>query len=137
MTRGAVLVRPAAFAEIAASLRRGHRPSPGPHPRHLPVRGDDGRGLLAGLSNENAARYAFLLATPIIGAAAALKLPELFGSTGDGIRGQALVASLCSAATAYLSVRFLLRYFETRTLVPFAVWCLGFVAACSLYFLAT
>jgi undecaprenyl-diphosphatase len=96
-----------------------------------------GGGLLVGLSHRDAARFAFLLATPIIGAAAALKLPDLFGSTGDGIRGQALVASLCSAATAYLAVRFLLRYFETRTLIPFAVWCLAFGAACSLYFLVS
>jgi undecaprenyl-diphosphatase len=96
-----------------------------------------GGGLLVGLSHRDAARFAFLLATPIIGAAAALKLPDLLGSTGDGIRGQALVASLCSAVTAYLAVRFLMRYFETRTLVPFAVWCLGFGAACSIYFLAT
>ena len=56
-----------------------------------------GGGLLAGLSNKDAARFAFLLATPIIGAAALLKLPELFGSQGDGVRGQALVGSLCSA----------------------------------------
>ena len=56
-----------------------------------------GGGLLVGLSHKDAARFAFLLATPIIGAAALLKLPELFGSTGDGVRGQALVASLCSA----------------------------------------
>jgi undecaprenyl-diphosphatase len=94
-------------------------------------------GLLVGLSHRDAARFAFLLATPIIGAAAVLKLPELFGPEGNGIRGQALVASLCSAATAYLAVRFLLRYFETRTLIPFAVWCLAFGAACSLYFLTT
>ena len=93
-----------------------------------------GGGLLVGLSHKDAARFAFLLATPIIGAAALLKLPELFGSQGDGIRGQALVASLCAGVTAYLSVRFLMRYFETRTLVPFAVWCLGFGAACSVYF---
>lgn len=96
-----------------------------------------GGGLLVGLSHRDAARFAFLLATPIIGAAAALKLPELFGSQGSGIRGQALVASLCSAATAYLAVRFLMRYFETRTLIPFAIWCLTFGAACSLYFLTT
>ncbi len=96
-----------------------------------------GGGLVVGLSHKDAARFAFLLATPIIGAAAVLKLPELAGSEGDGIRGQALVASLCSALTAYLSVRFLLRYFETRTLIPFAVWCLVFGAACSVYFLAT
>src|SRR2546423_1516051 len=96
-----------------------------------------GGGLLVGLSHKDAARFAFLLATPIIGAAAVLKLPELFGSQGDGIRGQALVASLCAGVTAYLSVRFLMRYFETRTLIPFAVWCLAFGAACSIYFLAT
>src|ERR1700674_4179223 len=55
-----------------------------------------GGGLLVGLSNKDAARYAFLLATPIIGSAAILKLPELFGSAGNGVGGQALVASLCS-----------------------------------------
>jgi undecaprenyl-diphosphatase len=96
-----------------------------------------GGGLLVGLSHKDAARFAFLLATPIIGAAAVLKLPELFGSEGDGIRGQALLASLCSALTAYLSVRFLMRYFETRTLIPFAAWCLLFGAACTLYFAVT
>jgi undecaprenyl-diphosphatase len=96
-----------------------------------------GGGLLVGLSNEDAARFAFLLATPIIGAAALLKLPDLFGPDGDGIRGQALVASLCAAASAYVSVRFLMRYFETRTLIPFAIWCLAFGAVCSIYFLAT
>ena len=94
-------------------------------------------GLVVGLSHKDAARFAFLLATPIIGAAAALKLPELAGSEGDGIRGQALVASLCAALTAYVSVRFLMRYFETRTLIPFALWCLAFGGACSFYFLAT
>ena len=92
-----------------------------------------GGGLLVGLSHRDAARFAFLLATPIIGAAALLKLPELFGPEGDGIRGQALVASLCSAATAYLAVRFLMRYFETRTLIPFAVWCLAFGAFSSIW----
>jgi undecaprenyl-diphosphatase len=96
-----------------------------------------GGGLLVGLSHKDAARFAFLLATPIIGAAALLKLPELFGSQGDGVRGQALVASLCAALTAWLSVRFLMRYFETRTLIPFAVWCLGFGAFCTIYFAVT
>jgi undecaprenyl-diphosphatase len=82
-----------------------------------------GGGLLVGLSNEDAARFAFLLATPIIGAAALLKIPVLLGSDGDGVRGPALVASLCSALTAYFSVRFLMRYFETNRLTPFAVFC--------------
>ena len=94
-------------------------------------------GLVVGLSHRDAARYAFLLATPIIGAAALLKLPELIGPTGNGIRGQALVASLCAGLTAYLSVRFLLRYFETRTLIPFAVWSLAFGAFCTVYFAVT
>jgi len=83
-----------------------------------------GGGLVVGLSHKDAARFAFLLATPIIGAAALLKLPELFGHEGDGVRGQALVGALCSAVTAYLAVRFLMRYFETNSLTPFAVYCL-------------
>jgi undecaprenyl-diphosphatase len=96
-----------------------------------------GGGLVVGLSHKDAARFSFLLATPIIGAAALLKLPELLGSSGDGVRGQALVASLCAAGAAFLSVRFLMRYYETRTLIPFAVWCLAFGAFCTVYFLAT
>jgi undecaprenyl-diphosphatase len=82
-----------------------------------------GGGLLAGLSNEDAARFAFLLATPIIGAAALLKLPDLAGHQGDGVRGPALVGALCAAVTAWLAVRFLMRFFETNRLTPFAVYC--------------
>jgi undecaprenyl-diphosphatase len=93
-----------------------------------------GGGLLVGLSHKDAARYAFLLATPIIGAAALLKLPELAGSQGNGVRGQALVGALCAAVTAYLAVRFLMRYFETRTLTPFAVYCLAAGTATAIYF---
>jgi undecaprenyl-diphosphatase len=80
-------------------------------------------GLARGLSHEDAARFAFLLATPVILAAGALKLPDLAGPLGSGIRGQILVGSLFSGIGAYLSVRFLLRYFQTRTLTPFAVYC--------------
>src|SRR6266498_4799 len=93
-----------------------------------------GGGLLVGLSNKDAARYAFLLATPIIGAAAILKLPELLGSQGDGVRGQALVGALFSALTAYLAVRFLMRFFETNTLIPFAVYCCLAGLGATLYF---
>jgi len=92
--------------------------------------------LLVGLSNKDAARFAFLLATPIIGAAALLKLPELLGSQGDGVRGQALVAALCAAVTAWLSVRFLMRFFETNTLTPFAVYCVVAGLACTIYFVS-
>jgi undecaprenyl-diphosphatase len=84
-----------------------------------------GGGLLVGLSNEDAARYAFLLATPIIGAAGVLKLPELFGSAGDGVRGQALVGAIAAAVTTYFAVKFLLRFFETNRLSPFGFYCIG------------
>jgi undecaprenyl-diphosphatase len=93
-----------------------------------------GGGLLFGLSNEDAARYSFLLATPIIGAAGVLKLPELFGSEGNGVRGPALLGALCAALTTYLAVRFLLKYFETNTLTPFGVYCIATGLVCSLVF---
>lgn len=96
-----------------------------------------GGGLLVGLSHKDAARFAFLLATPIIFAAAVLKLPDLAGSQGNGVRGPALVGALCAALSAYLSVRFLMRYFETRTLIPFAVYCLCAGTACAVYFAVT
>jgi len=96
-----------------------------------------GGGLLVGLSHKDAARFAFLLATPIILAAAVLKLPDLAGSQGNGVRGPALVGALCAALTAYLSVRFLMRYFETRTLTPFAIYCLCAGVACAIYFAVT
>ena len=92
-----------------------------------------GGGLLVGLSNKDAARFAFLLATPIIGAAAILKLPDLLGASGNGVRGPALVGAVCSAATAYLAVRFLMRYFETNRLTPFAAYCVAAGVAASLY----
>ena len=93
-----------------------------------------GGGLLFGLSNEDAARYAFLLATPIIGAAAALKVPELFGKDGNGVRGPALVAALCAAVTTYLAVKFLLRYFESNRLTPFGAYCVAAGVVCTLIF---
>jgi undecaprenyl-diphosphatase len=95
-----------------------------------------GGGLLVGLSNEDAARYSFLLATPIIGAAAVLKLPELLGKSGHVI-GTALVGAACAAVTAYLSVRFLLKYFETNTLTPFAVYCVIAGTLCTIGFALT
>lgn len=82
-------------------------------------------GLLAGLSHRDAARFAFLLATPIIGAAALLKMPGLIaGHAGSGIRGQALVGALCAAVAAYLATKFLLRYLQTNRLTPFGLYCI-------------
>jgi undecaprenyl-diphosphatase len=82
-----------------------------------------GAGLLRGLSHEDSARFAFLLATPVIAAAGVLKLPELAGPTGHGVLGQVLAGSLVAGIAAYVSLRFLTRYFETRTLNPFAIYC--------------
>ena len=79
--------------------------------------------LLAGLSREDALRFSFLLATPIIGAAALLKLPELAASGDAGAIHAALAGALAAAAAAYLSARFLARYFKSRTLMPFALYC--------------
>src|SRR5437588_8710450 len=80
-------------------------------------------GLLRGLSHEDAARFSFLLATPVILAAGVLKIPDLFGPLGAGIHGQVLAGSLASFVSANLAVRFLTRYFHTRTLTPFAIYC--------------
>jgi len=83
-------------------------------------------GMARGLSRQDAARFSFLLSAPVILAAGALKLPELTGAGGDGIRGQVLVGSIVSGVAAFLALRFLMRYFQdqTRTLMPFAIYCL-------------
>src|SRR5271166_5352753 len=80
-------------------------------------------GLWRGLSHEDAARFSFLLATPIILAAGLYKIPELFGPLAAGIQGQVLAGSVASFVCAYLAVRYLTRYFQTRTLTPFAIYC--------------
>ena len=82
-------------------------------------------GLWRGLDHEDAARFAFLLATPPILAAGVLKLPSLAGTAGAHIHGQVIVGALVAGVAAYLSVRFLVRYFKTRSLTPFAIYCLA------------
>lgn len=91
-------------------------------------------GLVRGLDHEEAARFSFLLATPVILAAGLLKIPDLFGPLGNGLRGQILAGSIAAAVAAYLSVRFLLRWFETRTLWPFSIYCLAVGVSCAIYF---
>ena len=81
-------------------------------------------GLLRGLDHEDAARLSFMLATPIIFAAGIYKLPDLIGHNGDHIRGQVLVGSIAAGLASYAAIRFLTKYFETRTLTPFAVYCI-------------
>jgi undecaprenyl-diphosphatase len=57
--------------------------------------------------------------------AAAAVVGYAYRPLGDGIRAQALVGSMFAAVGAYASVRFLLRWFQTRTLTPFAIYCLA------------
>ncbi len=83
-------------------------------------------GLWRGLDHEDAARFAFLLATPVILAAGVLKVPSLAGPAGAHIHGQVVVGFIICGIAAYLSVRFLVRWFQTRTLTPFAIYCLVF-----------
>ena len=85
-----------------------------------------GGGLFVGLNHESALRFSFLLATPIIFAAAVLKLPELVSAGNIGAIGPILIGSIASAITAYGAIRFLSQYFKTKTMKPFAVYCVLF-----------
>ncbi|HEX4821407.1 MAG TPA: undecaprenyl-diphosphate phosphatase, partial [Acidimicrobiales bacterium] len=91
-------------------------------------------GLARGLDHEDAARFSFLLATPVILAAGLYKIPDLLGPNGDGIRAQAAVGAVCAGLAAYASVRFLVRFFETRTLTPFAIYSLAVGLVCVVRF---
>jgi undecaprenyl-diphosphatase len=90
--------------------------------------------LLSGLGHEDAARFSFLLATPVIGAAALLKLPSLFSSSQASLRGVMIAGAVSAAIAAYISVKFLVRYFQTKTLTPFAIYCFFGGIFYSLYF---
>lgn len=91
-------------------------------------------GLSRGLDNADAARYGFLLATPIILAAGLFKLGDLLGKNGDyGVRGEAAIAAVFAAIAAIIAVHFLTRYFRTRNLIPFGIYCLLFGAGMVVY----
>jgi undecaprenyl-diphosphatase len=83
-------------------------------------------GLVRGLNHEDAAKFAFLLATPIILAAGLYKLPDLTGANGAGVRGQVVAGSIVTFFVSLLTVRYLSQYFKTRTLTPFAIYCVAF-----------
>jgi undecaprenyl-diphosphatase len=91
-------------------------------------------GLLRGLDHEDALRFAFLLATPVIFAAGVLELPSLSGPAGAHLHGQVIVGMIVAGLTAYASIRFLTRYFQTRTLTPFAIYCLVVGGLCIIRF---
>jgi len=82
-----------------------------------------GGGLVAGLRHQEAARFSFLLATPVILAAGVLEVPQLFAS-GVPV-GEYLAAAILSGVAAYLSARFLLRYFRSGRLDPYGWYCIG------------
>jgi undecaprenyl-diphosphatase len=86
-------------------------------------------GLARGLDNADAARFGFLLATPPILLAGLLKFSDLTGPLGNGIRGAAVIAAVVAAVAAVITVHFLTRYFEKRSLRPFGVYCILFGAA--------
>jgi undecaprenyl-diphosphatase len=92
-------------------------------------------GMFRGLSRQDAARFSFLLSTPVILAAGVLKIPDLTGPLGAGIRPQVIFGSLVSGVAAYFSLRFLMRYFSDpkRTLTPFAIYCLVAGLGCAIY----
>ena len=91
-------------------------------------------GLTRGLDHEDAANFSFLLATPVILLAGLYKLPSLMGHLGQGVRSQTLVGALCAGVAAYVAVRFLTRWFTTKTLNPFGIYCLVAGLACVVRF---
>jgi undecaprenyl-diphosphatase len=91
-------------------------------------------GMTAGLTREDAARFSFLLATPVILAAGVLKIGDLAGPLGAGIRPQVIFGSVLSGVGAYVSVRFLTRYFAHRSLRPFGAYCMAAGAGCLIWF---
>lgn len=90
-------------------------------------------GLARGMTHEAAARFSFLMATPIILAAGLFKLPDLFGPLGNGVRGQALIGAVVAGVVSVLAIRFLLRFFKTRSLNAFGVYCVLFGAGAAVY----
>lgn len=92
--------------------------------------------LLLRLDHADAARFSFLLATPVIFAASALEVPKLFAPSASGVLGQAAAGCVVAAFTAYASVAFLTRWFHSHDLRPFGWYCLTFGAICLVLALA-
>jgi len=91
-------------------------------------------GLLRKLNHSVASDFAFLLSLPVIVGASIVKLPELFTTDANELLGQILVGSVVSFIATYISVTFLVRWFKTKTLYPFAIYCLIFGIASFLRF---
>ena len=91
-------------------------------------------GMRTGLRREDAVRFSFLLATPVIFAAGVLKLPDLLGPLGDGIRPQVLFGSVLAGVGAYVSARWLTRWVHTNSLRPFGLYCVAAGVGCLVLF---
>jgi undecaprenyl-diphosphatase len=93
-----------------------------------------GGGLLAGLRHEEAARFSFLLATPVILAAGLVEVPQLFSSGVPVV--EYVLAAVLAGISAYLSARFLLRYFRSGRLDPYGLYCIaaGLISLALLHF---
>lgn len=83
-------------------------------------------GLVRKLNHSVASDFAFLLSLPVILGASVVKLPELFSTDTRLVLGQILAGSIVSFFATYVSVTFLVRWFKTKTLYPFAIYCLAF-----------
>ena len=83
-------------------------------------------GLLRRLNHSVASDFAFLLSLPVIVGASIVKLPELFTTDAKELLGQILVGSIVSFIATYISVTFLVKWFKSKTLYPFAIYCLLF-----------
>ena len=82
-------------------------------------------GLLRDLHHEDAARYSFLLATPVILAASLLEFPKLLAPDARDVLQQAVIGGIVAGVTAYASVAFLTRWFRHNDLAPFAWYCVA------------
>ena len=87
-------------------------------------------GLIFDLDHTDAAKYSFMLATPVIFAAALLEIPKLFAPGAHVVAMEAVLGAMVAGAAAYLSVAFLTRYFRSNDLRPFGWYCLLFGATC-------
>lgn len=80
-------------------------------------------GLLCDLDHEDAAEFSFLLATPVIFAAALLETHYLTAPGASVALFQAITGGIVAAIAAYCSVAFLMRYFKSNDLRPFGWYC--------------
>jgi undecaprenyl-diphosphatase len=93
-------------------------------------------GLVRGLDNEDAAKFAFMLSTPVILAAGILKVGDLTGPLGDGVRGQIIAGTVVTFLASLFAVRFLSAYFRDRGLNVFGIYCLVFGAFMTVFVVA-